>query len=261
MTIFEKTRTGSQARNRRRVSSRKRHAVLYAQLLSEIFEHIDEVDLGSKLFVYVRSSDDKQEKRGSDKDQADFVCSFINVSGCHVVGNPFIRIETGKRCLEHERSLRWAVQRARKLGADAIGAESVCRFIRHRDFNFTDNGDLVSTFAELKWLREVTDGVRLVTMLPPNASPAQIIKHQQWRGHEYGDKGGRRRKQNKSDWVSKFEQIGSQIDELLGDGISHLLIGQELNLPKSTVTKYINRMDTNEKNGLDRYAWNPIRKG
>jgi len=83
---------------------------------------------------------------------------------------------------------RRTIARAKKYDL-VIVAESTDRFLRHRDYH--SNRMSLPTVEQFERLKELTGGVTLATVLPPDATRAQVEAYQKKRGQRAkGNKGG-----------------------------------------------------------------------
>ncbi len=93
-------------------------------------------------------------------------------------------------------ALKKAVRQAQKdtTGKTVIVAPSTDRFLRNKFFT-TKKPDTLPTEAEFEQLMELTGGVPLVTLLPPDMSPRKVRGYQtRWGQQVKGNKGGRPKK-------------------------------------------------------------------
>ncbi len=149
-----------------------------------------EIRLGTPVIPCCRVSKRPQRYRGNLDDQEQGLREFVADFGGVVVG-----------VVRHVGSgwdgpwLIKAVARARMCGAVLL-AESTDRFIRPLDYHSKRNPDAQATEEDLRCLRCWTKGVRLLTVLDPDASPREVRSWQRKRGQSAkGRKGGRPRSQ------------------------------------------------------------------
>lgn len=164
---------------------------------------------GDLVYLNCRVSTYSQKSNENPKDQIPGLTAAVEADGGKVVG-----------LLAHQlngRDLSWlphVVRKAREAGATIILAEATSRFVRHPNYKANDPryNQLQAREVDLLRLFDAADGMRLMTLLDPNASPAQEGSFFKKRGQTVkGNKGGRPRnpepstagavKQFKLDWL------------------------------------------------------------
>ena len=81
------------------------------------------------------------------------------------------------------------------MGNAIVVAESVARFIRNIEYNSVTNWNAKPTVADYNRLQLETDGVKLATLINPDATPEEIRSYETKRGKKSkGNPGGRPKK-------------------------------------------------------------------
>lgn len=249
---LRKRRNRSQvSNNRRRITHRPRPSQITAKA-SEWIEHLDDVNPQSPLFLIIRESSTDQELNGNHVPQLKFAYSWADVSGFEVVGHDVFTVSASKGLFEHELWLMKVAQIALEKSAVLV-AESVDRFVRHRLYHPTKNRDVLPTVADMMHLKFLTFGVRLATILHPDTPPADVRKHQKWRGQEYKGNGGRPRKREND--KARWYRLCRQVAEMLDKKMTLRPIAKLTGLSHQAVADYRDRMQRNVKAGLDRFTW------
>ena len=83
------------------------------------------------------------------------------------------------------------------MGNAIVVAESVARFIRNIEYNSVTNWNAKPTVADYNRLQLETDGVKLATLINPDATPEEIRSYETKRGKKSkGNPGGRPKKRD-----------------------------------------------------------------
>lgn len=127
-----------------------------------------------------------------------------------------------------------ALKIARATGAVLV-AETTSRFIRSGYFHSSRLPNAQATQADLDYLRFLTDGVALATVLHPDASPEEEMGYHRKRGQRAtGNVGGRpERKKNRR------KRLTPPVIDLRQQGKSLAQIAKELDVPRSTIQRWV----------------------
>lgn len=120
-----------------------------------------------------------------------------------------------------------ALQLAKEHNA-VIVAESVDRFIRHRDYEPVYNFDLQPQQADLKQLLADTAGIQLFTILAPNSSPEKVRDYQSKRGEIFSSRKARN---------PCLLKLAKQMAET---GYSNNRISKYIYIPRTTIRRWNN---------------------
>jgi hypothetical protein len=122
-----------------------------------------------------------------------------------------------------------------------ILAASTDRFLRNRNWT-TNQPDLLPTVEEFEKLKELVEGVPLVTLLHPDKKPSKVTSFRsRWGQEAKGNKGGRPKKNKpgyKKRWRKKTLRL---VQKLRGKGYSLSEISHRAITPKSTVHYWLQK--------------------
>lgn len=131
---------------------------------------------------------------------------------------------------------------ARKYDAKIL-AETTNRFIRHPDYHSVNNFNAQARECDLERLRSCTEGVELVTILHPDASPSEERSYQSKRGHRAGgNTGGRPPVKNSGYMNDRRKKLRPQAVEMHQKGLSLRAIGVKLKVAHTTIDRWIKRV-------------------
>jgi len=135
-----------------------------------------------------------------------------------------------------------AVVIAKEHGAKLV-AESTSRFIRHPGYHSVQNWTAQARDVDLEDLRWWTKGMTLVTLLNPDASPADERSYQSKRGQRAKGRKGGRPKQNEAGY-KKQRRISNlpKVYWMNVCGLSIRRIATMLQVPTMTVHGWIQRL-------------------
>jgi len=224
--------TENAATNRRiRNPSRRRTAVRRRQRPGKASLFIQEFDIqkGDKVVVAVRVSTRQQQHRQNLIDQEMFLRQQVARAGGVVVGVVAKAISGFDP---------WWLARAAVLAKKhnaVIVAESTDRFIRHPGYHSCRWPDAQARPGDLQDLQQVTDGVRLMTFLHPDATPEEIKSHATKRGmHTKQKMGG-----NPGYKKQRRMELLPEVIKLHRRGKSTRQIAVRIGVPQPTVFRWI----------------------
>ena len=137
--------------------------------------------------------------------------------------------------------LRQAAEIAKHEDAVLL-AESTSRFIRSQQYHSAKRPDAQPSDADLQHLRECTGGVRLVTVLPPDATPQQERAFATKRGQvAKARKGGRPRKSKPGYKKLRRERELSRVHQLRHCGATITEIHIRTGIPRMTIFDWLRR--------------------
>jgi hypothetical protein len=173
--------------------SKKRESLARRRLLpgtaSDFIGHIDEIQPGDGVVICCRVSTRQQDRRGNLADQETNLRRIVSELGAivlHVVKH----VGSGTEPV-------WLIPAARlaKAAGAVLLAESTSRFIRHPGYHSSNWPTARARNYDLEDLQSWTDGVQLITVLPPDATSSDETAFQSKRGQELKENaGGRPRK-------------------------------------------------------------------
>lgn len=121
-------------------------------------------------------------------------------------------------------------------------AESTDRFIRSPDYHPHKNPHAQPTERDYRRLRQATLGIKLVTLLHPDASYRQVRRYQTRRGQiAKCQSGGRPQKQPAGYKKQRRQELQPQVVELRHAGLTERAIGQKLGVAPSVVHSWLHR--------------------
>lgn len=224
---------------RKRVSGRTAWNLrVQAGTASNYIRHfVAEAYLGMKVVLCCRVSRRAQNRTGNLANQLANLEFIAASAGCVVVekfchvgsGNdPFWLIEVTEFALAH--------------GA-ALLAEATDRFIRNQYYHSNTFPDAQATKGELETLQWHTEGITLMTVLPPDASPKEVKSYQRKRGQmQKGRKGGRTKKRKQRIYPLETKAKGIRMHD---HGFSYQDVADFLTehtkdlVPRSTVQGWV----------------------
>ena len=144
------------------------------------------------MVIYYRVSASDQERKKILNEQVKNLIREVEQSGFTTI-RTFREVGAGWQ--EYRDVLMYAAEHA--LANDAVlVAESVTRFIRSKDFNSQINWKVPPTVAKYRRLQRDTQGVKLATVVAPDATPEEIRSYETKRVQKAkGKPGGRPKKQ------------------------------------------------------------------
>ncbi len=146
-----------------------------------------------RVVIYCRVSGHVQERSQNLSDQGENLKNELKQRGFVVLE---IISEVASGWKEDRDGLLRAVEIAHENDAVVV-AESVTRFIRSRDYNSKTNRNALPTVAEYRRLQRDTQGVKLATLVAPDATPEEIRSYETKRGKKSkGNPGGRPKKRD-----------------------------------------------------------------
>jgi Homeodomain-like domain len=193
-----------------------------------------EIKWGDKVVIWCRVSHHTQDHNGNLNDQEQNLRDELTRMGA-IVCDIVREVGPGWR----GDGLNRAAAIARKHGAKLV-AESTCRLIRPFDYHSSKNPDAQAREHDLLCLKARTEGVVLVTLLHPDASPAEERAYQTRRGQEAkGRKGGRPAKQPPGYTIDRFREMLPIVLRLREGGATIRKIAEETGVPRSTVCDWL----------------------
>ena len=127
-----------------------------------------------RVVIYCRVSGNVQERSQNLSNQGENLKNESKQRGFVVLE---IISEVASGWKEDRDGLLRAVEIAREKKAIVV-AESVTRFIRSRDYNSVTNWNAKPTVADYNRLQLETHGVKLATLINPDATPAEIRSYE-----------------------------------------------------------------------------------
>ena len=146
---------------------------------------------GQRVVIYCRVSGNVQERSQNLSNQGENLKNELKQREFVVLK---IISEVASGWKEDRDALKLAAEYA--LAKDAVlVAESVTRFTRNKDYNSKTNWKVRPTQADYRRLQRDTHGVKLATLINPDATPAEIRSYETKRGKKLkGNPGGRPKK-------------------------------------------------------------------
>jgi DNA invertase Pin-like site-specific DNA recombinase len=188
--------------------------------LSLYFRPIGDVHGGDNVVLCVRVSKRAQMESGNRDDQEQHLRGVVAERGANVVD---VVRKTGSG--SDTSWLHSAIMMAKESGAKLLG-ESVSRFIRSEQYDSVKAPDARPSKAQMDSLIAMADGVVLVTVLNPSATPAEERAFQTTRGQVAKNRRGgrppsksdylrRRRAKLKKPTVRKLREGGASLGEIV----------------------------------------------
>jgi hypothetical protein len=201
---------------------------------SKVAQSFDQLTPQDRVFLILRVS--HRERKKNLKDQDANLRAVVNSVGAKIVGK-VAKSMSGFDPLW----LFHATEKAKKLGATVLLAETPDRFIRLPSFHCYDGRrkEFQATDEQLAELVEATQGMRLMTHIHPDATPKECRSYQRKRGRRFKSKKGgqpspgykKRRKEEKKSLVLFLHRQGWSIRRIAAKGM--------VSVPKSTVARWI----------------------
>ncbi len=193
------------------------------------------------VILAVRVSGREQARNGNDEGQTAWLQKIVVDNGGIVAD---IVSHVGSGC--DPCWLAMATTLAQEHNA-IILAESTDRLIRDHRYHSKLRPDLQARNPELRYMRSFTRGVRVMTYLPPEATPYEVRRHQRERGKWFsGNKGGRGKKKRTRPrfYLPRFNgEAAATLRTHLANGLSVEDIACQLRRPLRTVYGWIRRLD------------------
>lgn len=135
-----------------------------------------------------------------------------------------------------------AVMRARSVGAVAIFAETTDRFIRNEHYHSVKQPNLQATDRQLDEVAQLADGMPLMTVLDPDATPGEVRSFHTKRGQTQKNRTGGRPAVKRAGY-KKQTRWANLVDvrRAKRSGMSVREISERLGLKKSTVQDWLHR--------------------
>ena len=207
---------------------------------SDYISDIRSLKPGQRVVTYCRVSSCAQENSNNHSDQEENLKPELEQLGFTVIES-FQEVGSGWR--EGREALMDAARHA--LDNDAIVvAESVTRFIRNRHYNSKTNWKVTPNKAEYRRLQLDTQGVKLVTLLDPDASAEEIRSNETKRGKKLkGNPGGRPKKCFPGYKKREREQSLPKVLALYKKEMTIAAIARSMKLNYNTVYSWIKKND------------------
>ena len=160
-------------------------------IASDYISDIRSLKRGQPVVIYCRVSGNVQERSQNLSNQGENLKNELKQREFVVLK---IISEVASGWKEDRDALKLAAEYA--LAKDAVlVAESVTRFTRNKDYNSKTNWKVRPTQADYRRLQRDTHGVKLATLINPDATPAEIRSYETKRGKKSkGNPGGRPKK-------------------------------------------------------------------
>jgi hypothetical protein len=156
-----------------------------------------------------------------------------------------------------------AARKARETRAKLL-AESTNRFIRHPRYHSKERPDLQARDCDLRWLASTTSGVELVTVLDPDATPAEERAIETRRGQSLKcRKGGRPikgRHRFRAKWLPYAEQLSTdglslrQIADAIRRGFNRPVSHEAIRKALSTLRQQAESKDKQKTRESQRFS-------
>lgn len=214
---------------RKRVSSARRR--FQPGKASDYIDHLDDLPPGDELFLISRVSRCSREQRKNLQDSEADLRQIASKKG-FVVLKVFTHTGSGFDPIW----LTAIAAEAKRRGATLV-AEDTTRFIRNMMFrsNKRNRRKMQATTIDLEELKWCTLGVRLATVLPPDASPDEEHGYHIERGQRTkGNKGGRKQRPK-----TRKKQHLEKAKEMRSEGKSWNEISRALGVPRTTVRRWV----------------------
>ena len=192
---------------------------------------------GQRVVIYCRVSGNVQERSQNLSNQGENLKNELKQRGFVVLE---IISEVASGWKEDRDGLLLAAEYALANNAVLV-AESVTRFIRSKDFNNQINWKVPPTVAEYRRLQRDTQGVKLATLVAPDATPEEIRSYETKRGKTgKGKPGGRPKKQAGRGDPERKEMMLPKVKWMLWLGSSLKEVAEILGVSPTTVMNWRN---------------------
>lgn len=216
-----------------RASARRR---LSPGKASNYIKPIDTIKPGDKVILCCRVSTHEQGRTKKLARQVAYLRRKLEDRGAVII---FVVEHEGAGCDPYW--LAKATEMAKTHGAKLV-AESTCRFIRHPAYHSKDNWTAQARDLDLQELWFWTEGVTLVTLIDPDASPEQEKAIQTHRGQcASGRKGGRPKQQQPGYKKRQRLAMLPRVLRLREFGATFGEIARKTGLPRSTVQDWVEK--------------------
>ena len=235
-------------RNNRKVASakesiRKRDPELFEPgadkigIASDYISDIRSLKSGQRVVIYCRVSTSDQERKRNLNEQVKNLIREVEQLGFIII---ITFREVGAGWQEYRDVLMYAAEHA--LAKDAVlVAESCTRFTRNKDYNSKTNWKVRPTQADYRRLQRDTHGVKLATLINPDATPEEIRSFETKRGKKAKSKlGGRPKKQAGRGDPERKEMMLPKVKWMIWTGGSLKNIASILGVSHTTVMKWRN---------------------
>ena len=214
-------------------------------IASDYISDFRSLNRGQRVVIYCRVSASDQERSKNLSNQVKNLIREVEQLGFDV----FDRIkEVSSGWQEDRDGLLLAAKIASENNA-VIVAESATRFIRSKDFNSKTNWKVKPTKAEYRRLQRETQGVKLATLVDPDATPQEIRSYETNRGKKAkGNAGGRPRKQAGRGDPERKKMMLPKVKWMLWLGGSLKEMAEILGVSHTTVMNWRNEL---EERGLN----------
>jgi DNA invertase Pin-like site-specific DNA recombinase len=198
--------------------------------LSLYFHPIGNVQRGDDVILCMRVSGRAQKGSGNLDDQERHLRRVVAERGANVVG---VVRKTGSG--SDTSWLHSTIMMAKESGAKLL-AESVSRFIRSEQYHSVKAPDARPSKAQMDSLLAMADGVVLVTVLNPSATPAEERGFQTTRGQvAKNGRGGRPAKNSPGYKIRRRLRLQPLVQKLRKEGASWSEIARRTGLPQTTI--------------------------
>lgn len=193
---------------------------------------------GDIVALWCRVSTPWQQRRGHLADQEATLRRAVAAAGAHVAV-----VVPWEGSGADSTSLAYAAAEAQRHGATVLLAESTDRFVRSARYSACCQNWLPLD-GDFEYLRYMTDGFPLMTLIDPDATPGQMRAYQTRRGQtETGRKGGRPAVVRPGDKRRRRENELPKVLEKVTDGGSLRQISREIGIPISTLQEWLQKYD------------------
>jgi DNA invertase Pin-like site-specific DNA recombinase len=205
---------------------------------SRLISSIETIRPGDKVVLCCRVSGREQNRKRNLKDQETNLRRVVEECEATVVD---VATHVGPGW-DTDWLLR-AAEAARRYGAKLL-AESTSRLIRHPCYNSKSWPTAQARDSDLYDLRWATEGVTVVTVVSPDATPSEERSHYTKRGQqEKSRKGGRPTKTKPGDKKRRRLELLPLVLRLRERGATLGDIVARTKLPKSTIARWIHEHD------------------
>ena len=205
-------------------------------IASDYISDIRSLKSGQLVVAYCRVSASDQERSQNLSDQGENLKNESKQRGFVVLE---IISEVASGWKEDRDGLLRAVEIAHENDAVVV-AESATRFIRSRDYNSVTNRNALPTVAEYRRLQRDTQGVKLATLVAPDATPEEIRSYETKRGKAAkGNPGGRPRNPGYKKQIR--QKYLPKVLKLYEWGMNIAEIARQLKLNYNTVYSWIQK--------------------